>query len=103
MNKKQLAMREENPKIKTVQLGHYLRTLMDDSQLSFAAYQALRIKITEELIFLQGCANELTTAQQIFLGMVAGIHANLKGIMPDITKLVHRCISLLDHKFKKDK
>jgi hypothetical protein len=23
--------------------------------------------------------------------------------MPDITKLVHRCISLLDHKFKKDK
>ncbi|THE57544.1 hypothetical protein EAI35_07095 [Enterobacter bugandensis] len=45
-----------------------------------------------ELIFLQGSANELTTAQQIYLGMITGIHANLKDIMPDITKLVHCCI-----------
>lgn len=66
MNKKQLAMHEENPKIKMVQHGHYLRTLMNDSQLSFAAYQALRTKIAKELILLQGSANELTTAQQIY-------------------------------------
>lgn len=87
-------MYEENPKIKMLQLGHYLRSLMDDSQLSFAAYKALRI------------------AQQIYLGMITGIHANIKDIMPDITKFVHCCIydasaeanwhiSLFNHKLKK--